>query len=67
MKWPDLEAEVENWLADNRNSGIWVARRVIILKKEGGWLHTASLPGHFLGKRGEDCEMWTVVKCFKKH
>jgi hypothetical protein len=36
VKWPDLEAEVNNWIADNRNSGIWVARRVIVFE-EGGW------------------------------
>jgi len=36
VKWPDLESEVKNWIANNRNSGIWVARRVIIFE-EGGW------------------------------
>jgi hypothetical protein len=36
VKWPDLEAEVKDLLADNRNSGIWVARRVIVFE-EGGW------------------------------
>ena len=35
MKWLDLEAEVKNWVADNRDSGIWVARRVVVF--EGGW------------------------------
>ena len=53
MKWPDVEVELKNWIAENRSSRILVVRRVILLK-DGGWLHTASLLGHFLGKGGED-------------
>jgi hypothetical protein len=36
VKWPDLESEIKNWIGNNRNSGIWVARRVIVFE-EGGW------------------------------
>ena len=42
MKWPDLEAEVKNWIVDNRNSGTWMARRVIVFE-EGGWEVTHSI------------------------
>jgi hypothetical protein len=30
VKWPDLKAEIKNWLADQRNSNLCVSKRTVI-------------------------------------
>jgi hypothetical protein len=40
VKWPDLEAEVKNWITDYRNSGISLSTKIMF---EARTWHMASL------------------------
>jgi hypothetical protein len=52
-KWSGLQAEVKNWITDDRNNEVSVSRK-IIFKQEDGWLKLESqnLLGSFLGVTG---------------
>jgi len=42
-QWPNLEAEVRNWIMDCRHDRISVSTKIIIFKQEDGCLHMVLL------------------------